>query len=236
MLDTEVHLPPQPQACCSSTRCTCWTSSASPSSTARWRMTWRPSWWWPPTGASPRSGGRTTAGAKKRGQALCRRWCFLCWCWCSVLAGALLLLALFVLVLVLCSCWCSLCWCCPLLGEQQAGNTPWQHTLSGGPAPPLVTPSCSSIGIYPAPRTAPASTCSDRLPVIPTSHSTPLPCRAPLLPAARTAYPSTTSHSTLLPCRAPLLPAARTAYPSTCLTACSSSPRSPTQRRRSGSS
>ena len=40
------------RACSSSTRCTCWTSSASRSSTARWRTTWRRCWWWRPTAGS----------------------------------------------------------------------------------------------------------------------------------------------------------------------------------------
>ena len=38
-------------------RSTCWTWSASPSSTARSSPTWRLCWWWPQTAASHRSGG-----------------------------------------------------------------------------------------------------------------------------------------------------------------------------------
>uniref|UniRef100_A0A3Q1M1D5 RuvB-like helicase n=1 Tax=Bos taurus TaxID=9913 RepID=A0A3Q1M1D5_BOVIN len=47
-------------ACCSSTRSTCWTLRASPSSTGPWRVTWRLSSSWLPTAASPGSGAPAT--------------------------------------------------------------------------------------------------------------------------------------------------------------------------------
>lgn len=50
--------PPMAPRCCLSTRSTCWTSRASPSSTGPWRVTWHLSSSWPPTAASPGENGR----------------------------------------------------------------------------------------------------------------------------------------------------------------------------------